>query len=323
MSPPSPDAAAVTALVEHVATTVVAPRFGDLAAGDVGEKSPGDVVTVVDHAAEAALTEGLTALAPGVPVVGEEATAGDPGLLRALVDAPLAWVVDPLDGTRAFVAGSPDYAVMVGLVADGAPVAGWICLPELGLTLVAERGAGAWRSGPGPTGASGMVRLAAPAADDDPHPAPRMLLAARYLPAPVRSHLADRVGRVTGTGGMVLADSVWSGREYARLALGGTDAMLAWRTLPWDHAPGVALVRELGGVARRLDGTDYRAAGAGVGLLVAVAPRVADVVAQAAGTADLVPFTRSPARAPAPGPSPAGSPPGPQGRGGPGVAGAR
>src|SRR5665811_2510604 len=63
------DVDAVTALVEHVAATVVAPRFRDLRDGEVREKAPGDVVTVVDTAAEAALVRGLAEIAPGVPVV--------------------------------------------------------------------------------------------------------------------------------------------------------------------------------------------------------------------------------------------------------------
>jgi fructose-1,6-bisphosphatase/inositol monophosphatase family enzyme len=299
-----PAVADVTALVEHVARTVVAPRFGDLAGADVGEKGPGDVVTVVDHAAEEALTAGLRALAPGVPVLGEEAAAADPALLDAIPGAPLAWVVDPLDGTRAFVEGSPDYAVMVGLVAAGEPVAGWICLPEHRLTVVAERGSGAWRRDPQdpPDAVTRLVPPAVPDAD-----APRMLLAGRYLPTAAREGLVRRIGRAAGTGGVRLVDSVWSGREYARLALGEADAMLAWRTLPWDHVPGVAVLRELGGVARRFDGADYRADVAGLGMVVAVSAEVADAVAEAVDVAALEPLTRSRAGAPAPGEAPGGA----------------
>ena len=262
---PAVDVDAVTALVERVAATVVAPRFRDLVAGEVGEKGPGDVVTVVDHAAEAALTEALTALTPGVPVLGEEAASADPALFDVLT-APLAWVVDPLDGTRAFVEGSPDYAVMVGLVADGVPVAGWICLPEHRVTVVAERGSGAW--------CNGEPLAAAPREGD-----PRMQVAARYLPAQVRDRLARELPERPGAGRISLAETVWAGHEYARLSLGDVDAMLAWRTMPWDHVPGVAIVRELGGVARRLDGSEYRADVAVDGLLVAAGPQIAERVA--------------------------------------------
>lgn len=247
------DVAAVTALVEHVAATVVRPRFRALAEGDVGEKGPGDLVTVVDREAEVALTRGLREI-EDVPVVGEEATADDPRLLRALVGAPRAWVVDPIDGTRAFVEGEPDYAVMVGLVSGGEAVAGWICLPEDGATYVAERGAGAFRDG---------ERLARPPAG----PEPRAELATRYLPPGVRAALLARLDGRPGSGRVVPVDSPYSGRQYSRLATGDLDAMLFWRTWPWDHAPGAVLLREVGGVARRADGTEYRPAVVADGLL--------------------------------------------------------
>lgn len=270
------DVPAVTALVEHVAASVVAPRFRDLVAGEVGEKGPGDVVTVVDRAAEEVLTAELAGIAPGVPVVGEEAASEDAGLL-GLLGSPLAFVVDPLDGTRAFVEGSPDYAVMVGLLADGVPVAGWICLPEHRLTLVAERGAGAW--------CNGAPLVAPPRGDGDP----RMQVAARYLPAAVRARLVAELGVVPGTARMAPAESVWAGNEYARLALGDADAMLAWRTNAWDHVPGVAILRELGGVARRLDGADYRADVPVDGLLVAADEKTWDRVAGLLDVASFAP----------------------------------
>ncbi|KGM09700.1 inositol monophosphatase family protein [Cellulomonas bogoriensis] len=238
------DLDAVTALVEEVARTVVAPRFRHLAESDVSEKAPGDLVTVVDQEAEVALTRGLTELTPGVPVVGEEAVAADPRILDAVTGAPRAWVVDPVDGTRAFVEGIGDYAVMVGLVDDGEAVAGWICLPEHGTTYVAERGSGAYLSG---------RRLTRPAPDSRP----RAQIATRYLPRRVRRRILE--GIETSTDHQIApAESLWSGREYSRLATGEIDAMVSWRTWPWDHVPGVVLMREVGGVARRLDGSPYR-----------------------------------------------------------------
>lgn len=277
---PTVDVDAVTRLVEHVAATIVAPRFRDLVAGEVGEKGPGDLVTVVDHASEAAITEGLTALAPGVPVVGEEATSADASMLDAL-GAPLAWVVDPLDGTRAFVEGSPDYAVMVGLLAAGVPVASWICLPEHRLTLVAERGSGVQCNG---------APLAAVPRQGDP----RMQVAAKYLPREVRERLVTGLAERPGAALVTVTDTVWAGHEYSRIALGDADGVFAWRTMPWDHAPGIAIVRELGGAARRLDGSDYRADVPALGLLVAAEEALADRIAETLDVAALVPLTQGP-----------------------------
>jgi len=69
------------------------------------------------------------------------------------------WVVDPLDGTREFVTGIPEWCVSIGLVVDGEPVAGGICNPVTGETIVGARGAGVTLNGR-PAGVSGRPSLA-------------------------------------------------------------------------------------------------------------------------------------------------------------------
>jgi myo-inositol-1(or 4)-monophosphatase len=68
------------------------------------------------------------------------------------------WVVDPLDGTREFVTGIPEWCVSIGLVVDGEPVAGGICNPVTGETVVGARGAGVTLNGR-PAGVSGRPTL--------------------------------------------------------------------------------------------------------------------------------------------------------------------
>ena len=69
------------------------------------------------------------------------------------------WVVDPLDGTREFVTGIPEWCVSIGLVVDGEPVAGGICNPATGETVVGARGLGVTLNGR-PAGVSGRASLA-------------------------------------------------------------------------------------------------------------------------------------------------------------------
>lgn len=236
------DVPAVTALVDQVAYHLVLPRFRDLSEGDVSAKAPGDLVTVVDVAAEEAIVAGLRALAPDVPVVGEEGVAADPAALEAL-HGPMAFVVDPIDGTKAFVDGEPDYAVMVALVADGEAVAGWVCLPSRAQTWVAERGAGVTCNG------EPVARLRA----DRP---------ARVLLSPSRNGEAAAAVRAAGAAvDLSVEGPLWCGRHYTALAGGELDALGYWGGWPWDHAPGAVLVRELGGVVLAADGSDYRPVG--------------------------------------------------------------
>ena len=82
-------------------------------------------VTAADHEAEEVLTEALHAVAPGIPVIAEEAVAA--GRVPTVEDA--FFLVDPLDGTRAFINGSPEFTVNIGLVVARRPVFGIIYAP--------------------------------------------------------------------------------------------------------------------------------------------------------------------------------------------------
>ena len=142
MTGPIMDTAAVTAAIREVADTEILPKFRALADDEIIEKRPGDVVTVADRLAEQALTRIFRAANPDCLVVGEEGIYADPTPLKALPTADLAWVIDPIDGTRNFASGSPDFAVMVAEVRSGVTTRGWIWQPQFGRGYVVERGAG-------------------------------------------------------------------------------------------------------------------------------------------------------------------------------------
>ena len=133
----------VTDAIKDAAERSVVPRFRALEAHAISEKSPGDWVTDADHECEELLTASLLAIEPGVPVVGEEASAADRTLLRDGHTHDRVWVLDPVDGTRAFIEGSPDFATMVALIEDGVTTAAWIWQPirrrRSGRTPVARR----------------------------------------------------------------------------------------------------------------------------------------------------------------------------------------
>ena len=91
------DAQRVAELMRETAAAELLPRFRNLAAGEVREKRPGDVVTVADVASEQRLAVGLAKILPGVPVVGEEAVEKDPGLVDLIGrSGERCWVVDTL-----------------------------------------------------------------------------------------------------------------------------------------------------------------------------------------------------------------------------------
>ncbi len=116
------------------------------------KKGRTDLVTEYDLRSQEILLERLAVAAPGVPIVAEE------GADRGVPRGDLALFVDPLDGTTNFVHGHPFFCVSVGVLEDGAPAAGVVVAPALGLTWVAWRGEACLRNDE-PCTVSGTARL--------------------------------------------------------------------------------------------------------------------------------------------------------------------
>jgi fructose-1,6-bisphosphatase/inositol monophosphatase family enzyme len=239
---------AVLDLLRDVAAQVVTPRFRSLADGEVMEKNPGDLVTVADREAEALITARLLESYPDAVVLGEEAFSADHTLLERYLAAEHAFTVDPIDGTKNFVHGSPDHAVMVAEVLGGETTRAWIHQPAHGVSWVAERGAGTWRDGERMT----TTPVAADAA-----------------PSGVTSMWSLRGHALPDLPPMRLS-WVCCGVDYPKLIEGEADYILYSRSNPWDHAPGSLLVTEAGGAVLHPDGTPYGPRSTRPGLVVAV-----------------------------------------------------
>lgn len=244
----------VSAAIRAVAVEVILPRFDALESAEVEEKSPGELVTVADREAEVALTAALRRFLPGAPVVGEETCAADPRRLAGC-SAPQAWLVDPIDGTTNFVSGSPEWAVMVARLDHGEPVASWIWQPVAERMYVAERGSGADCNG---------VSLRC-----GRRPAEAAALRGAVLPRFLDAVTAAAVARNRHSFSSITDGKRCAGFEYPAIVEGEEDFAVFWRTLPWDHAPGVLLLEEAGGWAARPDGSPYRVGDDGVGLVAA------------------------------------------------------
>lgn len=93
----------------------------------VDQKSDDSPVTVADRQVEEAIRELVLAERPDDGIIGEEF-----GEHRAAGESPLVWVIDPIDGTRAFITGRPSFGTLIALMNDGVPVLGIIDQPVIG-----------------------------------------------------------------------------------------------------------------------------------------------------------------------------------------------
>lgn len=254
---------AVEQAMREAARLAILPRFGKAGAAPVEDKAknPGDSepVTAADRECEAILSDRLAGLIPGAHVVGEEAVHHRPELLDHL-GSGLCWIIDPLDGTANFAAGTGPFGLLVALAQDGIPVGGWILDPLSGRFCAALSGEGATIDG-------AVFRV--PSAE----PARPIVAVTRLMPDKERR---ARLLAALAEDAEVLDSPRCAADQYPRIATGGNHATLFTRTLPWDHAAGVLFLNEAGGRAARPDGTAYRCDDRREGLIAATTQKTWD-----------------------------------------------
>ena len=103
-------------------------------------KADGSPVTHVDKAVEQAVRQKIEAAYPDHGILGEEFGIRNP-------DAEPTWVIDPIDGTRQFAAGLPNYGILIALCDNGIPKIGLICQPDTGDVYLGVSGQGTWLNG--------------------------------------------------------------------------------------------------------------------------------------------------------------------------------
>ena len=244
---PDPDLLiAVAEAAADAAAAAIRPHFRTgLSAELKGDRSP---VTVADRAAEAAMRAVLAGRFPDHGILGEEAGWEREG-------ARLRWVLDPIDGTRAFITGRPTFGTLIGLLDGDRPVLGVIDQPITGERWIGVAGRPTRFRGP-LGGAAGTRRCAALGAAELSCTTPDMLGAAER---PRWDRLAARAGRVS-----------WGGDCYAYglLALGQIDVIAEADLKLWDWAALLPVVEGAGGRMTDWEGRKLRPDGDGRALAV-------------------------------------------------------
>lgn len=199
----------------------------DKAAGRDG--AAWDPVTDADEAVEAYLRHGLETRFPDHQIVGEEHGTTGPA------DAVARWFIDPIDGTKAFVTGMTAWGVLVGLVVQDHPVAGWLRQPYLGETFAAVAGQGWFER-------CGLRRPLRTRATTD------LASAVLYSTHPsMFTTVAERAAYERVAGQVRLARFGGDCYSYALLAIGQIDLILEASLQPYDVVPLVPIVEAAGG----------------------------------------------------------------------------
>jgi len=218
---------------------------------DVDDKADGSPVTAADRHAEQVAREEISRRFPEDGIVGEEYDDVEGSSGRR-------WVIDPIDGTKAFTHGVPLYSTLVALIDDEGPAVGVIYLPALNETIAAGRGLGATFNGE-------------PCRVSDESDLGRSFVMTSgfdYWKAdPLRAVLASRAHLRT-----------WGdGYGYALVASGRAEAMIDPQANPWDVAAMGVIITEAGGRFSNVDGREGATAwtqGSGIATNGAIHERV-------------------------------------------------
>jgi len=207
------------------------------AARDVQLKADGSPVCSADLAADAAAKRALAELLPGFPVISEE-SVGD------VAPAAVFILLDPLDGTREFLASGDSYCVAIAVIRDGRPLAGAIAAPAIGRlwyggesSFVQALDGGAERLGD-----PQRARVRTEPADGP------LMLVSRFHGDTVSAAVAAAIAKGCGA-------PVSSAVKFGLIAAGEADLHVrGGATMEWDIAAGDAILGAAGGIVLTLDG---------------------------------------------------------------------
>jgi 3'(2'),5'-bisphosphate nucleotidase len=212
---------------------------------DAETKSDGSPVSRADREAEAIVLEALAVVAPGIPVIAEEAVSA--GIVPEFDD--IAFLVDALDGTREFIGGGDDFTVNVALVEGGVPTFGIVFAPascRLFATLSPHRSATA-RVSPGANCRGGLPPLTRIHTRAAPPEGLHVVSSRSHRSAHTDAFLA----RLAVAGQLHIGSSL----KFGMIAAGEADVYPRFGpTSAWDIAAGHAVLAAAGGTVTLIDG---------------------------------------------------------------------
>ncbi|SEG81078.1 histidinol-phosphatase [Marinobacterium lutimaris] len=197
---------------------------------DIDLKSDDSPVTIADRNVEKMLRSTIEAQYPGHGLLGEE-------FGRERLDAEHVWVVDPIDGTRSFITGSPLWGCLIGLMQHNRPVLGLVEVPATGERWYARRGDGAhFRSIRGEEQRCEVSRCESLAA------------AKLYTTSPYYFDAPDSPAIESLLDSCAVARFGGDCYNYGLLASGHIDLVVESQLQPFDYLPLVTIVEEAGGI---------------------------------------------------------------------------
>jgi fructose-1,6-bisphosphatase/inositol monophosphatase family enzyme len=244
-------------IVRRAGQEIVMPNFRQLSIDDVETKSSlSDLVTIADKACEVFITKEIRHYFPDWAIVGEEATADDASTTDKISRSDICVIIDPIDGTWNYAHGLSDFGIILAVVVKGVTRFGLLYDPVNDDWIYANQNEGAFfqRTSLAERG-TGQIPTQAPLAlSITPETKLERLAGIMSIHAYTGEKQHDFAIKATH---FARINNLPSCPAYRQLSLGNFHFSLTYKMLPWDHAAGVLIYTETGGICRLLSGEEY------------------------------------------------------------------
>ena len=224
-------------LLKDVNERIILKYFNNLNSNDISTKtSHDDFVSIADKKSEELICKKLLGFLNVKKFIGEEASYLNNKQYITLLNEPLVWVVDPIDGTKNYINGKDTFCSMISLVSFSIPIATFIYYPLKNIYVYAFKGFGAYSMN---IHTNKITKLSIN------QTTPKLILGSggtKGIPDPYRKSILENLRNNTNR---VFIGS--AGIETIMLANNETQFLFHGRVTPWDHSPLDLITREAGG----------------------------------------------------------------------------
>ena len=228
-------------ILYEISKSIILPKYQNLKKEDIKLKNINDIVTSVDISVESELKKILVNLIPDSLSVGEEEYFKNPNIIKFYNKSQFCWTVDPIDGTRNFAQGKEKFAIMIGLTFKEKIIQSWIYKPLIEELCSAKEGEGAYLN-------DEKIIISEKTALSNTSGS----ISTKYWD----DDYELKLNKIRN-----LFNDVFSygciGFEYVDIANEVRDFAILSKLSPWDHIPGVLILKEAGGSVLHFDKSKY------------------------------------------------------------------
>lgn len=239
---------AVKSAMTDVSADELMPHFKNLNSADITQKSDDSVVTIADKACEIELLKRLNNILPDAAILGEESYEQDPSIKDNIHKKGYCWVVDPLDGTHNFARGDERFGMIIALLKEGKPVAGFLYCPTTQEMFYTVKGRGVFDINDTPILPFKKRKDLRKRQKKSMHGFSNYIYFGKHNELSFTQLVNKKFGYQGNKEGMMFSSCI----EYISMIKGESDFMINSSTKPWDHAAGQLMIQELGGKGRSL-----------------------------------------------------------------------